>query len=150
VTKVRWALGLSGLLSIAFGVVILVWPGISLYALVILFGAYALVRGAVRLGTAFPDDRVVRARGGGRRRETAQAPRSGIHGSARASDRGNGNSLSLSLSVEDLAAHRSGQPPGAASRHGPDDGAAPERGRRVSLSAAWPEQRAVRTSIRSE
>ena len=41
-TKMRWALGLNGLLSIAVGVVILVWPGISLYALTILFGAYAL------------------------------------------------------------------------------------------------------------
>ena len=29
-TKMRWALGLNGLLSIALGVVILLWPGISL------------------------------------------------------------------------------------------------------------------------
>ena len=41
-TKMRWALGLNGLLSVAVGVVILVWPGISLFALTILFGAYAL------------------------------------------------------------------------------------------------------------
>jgi uncharacterized membrane protein HdeD (DUF308 family) len=39
-TKMRWALGLNGALAVAFGVVILVWPGISLYALTILFGAY--------------------------------------------------------------------------------------------------------------
>lgn len=51
--KMRWALGLNGVLSIAFGVVILVWPGISLYALTILFGAYATATGVVGLGTAF-------------------------------------------------------------------------------------------------
>ena len=37
-TKVRWALGLNGALSIALGAVILIWPGISLEALVIVFG----------------------------------------------------------------------------------------------------------------
>src|SRR5215831_10757764 len=52
-TKMRWALGLSGLLSIAVGVVILLWPGISLEALVILFGAYALATGVVGLLYSF-------------------------------------------------------------------------------------------------
>ena len=52
-TKMRWALGLNGLLSVAVGVMILVWPGISLYALTIVFGAYALATGVVGLGTAF-------------------------------------------------------------------------------------------------
>ena len=52
-TKVRWALGLNGLLSVAVGVVILLWPGISLYALTILFGAYALATGLVGLVAAF-------------------------------------------------------------------------------------------------
>ena len=47
--KMRWALGLSGLLSIVFGVVIVVWPGISLLALTILFGAYTLATGVVGL-----------------------------------------------------------------------------------------------------
>jgi uncharacterized membrane protein HdeD (DUF308 family) len=47
--RVRWAVGLSGALSIALAIVILVWPGISLYALVILFGAYALARGVLGL-----------------------------------------------------------------------------------------------------
>jgi uncharacterized membrane protein HdeD (DUF308 family) len=51
-TKLRWALGLNGVLSIAFGVVILVWPGISLFALTILFGAYSLATGVVGLGSA--------------------------------------------------------------------------------------------------
>jgi uncharacterized membrane protein HdeD (DUF308 family) len=50
--KVRWALGLSGLLAIVFAIVILVWPSISLFALVILFGAFALARGIIGLGTA--------------------------------------------------------------------------------------------------
>jgi uncharacterized membrane protein HdeD (DUF308 family) len=52
INKVRWALGINGALSIAFAVVILVWPGISLYALVLLFGAYSLANGVVMLGMA--------------------------------------------------------------------------------------------------
>jgi uncharacterized membrane protein HdeD (DUF308 family) len=52
-TKMRWALGLNGLLSIALGVVILLWPGISLDALVIVFGAYALATGVVSFFYAF-------------------------------------------------------------------------------------------------
>ena len=52
-TKMRWALGLNGLLSIALGVVILVWPGISLFALTIVFGGYALASGVVGLFYAF-------------------------------------------------------------------------------------------------
>ena len=51
-TKLRWALGLSGALSIALGVAIIVWPSISLYAFVILFGAFALAEGIIGLGTA--------------------------------------------------------------------------------------------------
>jgi uncharacterized membrane protein HdeD (DUF308 family) len=50
--RIRWALGLSGALMIAFGVVILVWPNISLYALVLVFGAFALARGIVGLAGA--------------------------------------------------------------------------------------------------
>ncbi len=49
--KIRWALGINGVLSIAFGMVILVWPGVSLSALTILFGAYALATGVVGLAT---------------------------------------------------------------------------------------------------
>jgi uncharacterized membrane protein HdeD (DUF308 family) len=52
-TKMRWALGLNGLLAIALGIVILVWPGISLFALTIVFGAYALATGIVNLATSF-------------------------------------------------------------------------------------------------
>jgi uncharacterized membrane protein HdeD (DUF308 family) len=50
--RMRWALGLSGALSVVFGIVILVWPGISLKALVLLFGAFALVRGIFGLVAA--------------------------------------------------------------------------------------------------
>lgn len=45
-----WLMLLRGLCSIAFGVIAWLQPGISLYALVILFGALALTDGA--LGTA--------------------------------------------------------------------------------------------------
>jgi uncharacterized membrane protein HdeD (DUF308 family) len=48
-TKMRWALGLSGLLSVAVGIVILVYPNISLFALTILVGAFALANGVVAL-----------------------------------------------------------------------------------------------------
>jgi len=48
--EVRWALGINGALSIAFGIAILVWPGISLFALTILFGAYATATGIIGLG----------------------------------------------------------------------------------------------------
>ena len=52
-TKIRWALGINGVLAIAVGVVILVWPGISLFALTILFGVYALATGVVGLYYSF-------------------------------------------------------------------------------------------------
>jgi uncharacterized membrane protein HdeD (DUF308 family) len=53
VTKMRWVLGLHGLASVVFGVMILAWPGISVYALTILFGAYTFATGIVEFGTAF-------------------------------------------------------------------------------------------------
>jgi uncharacterized membrane protein HdeD (DUF308 family) len=52
-TKMRWALGVNGVLSIVVGVVILVWPGISLDVLTLLFGAYALATGVVGLFYSF-------------------------------------------------------------------------------------------------
>jgi Short repeat of unknown function (DUF308) len=51
-TKMRWALGLNGALSVAFAIAIIVWPNISLFALVIVFGAYALASGIVGLYVA--------------------------------------------------------------------------------------------------
>jgi uncharacterized membrane protein HdeD (DUF308 family) len=53
VMKMRWVFGLHGLASVVFGVMILAWPGISVYALTIVFGAYTLATGIVELGTAF-------------------------------------------------------------------------------------------------
>jgi uncharacterized membrane protein HdeD (DUF308 family) len=50
--KVRWAIGIDGVLSILFGVVIIIWPGISLYALTLLFGAFTLAGGIIGLATA--------------------------------------------------------------------------------------------------
>jgi uncharacterized membrane protein HdeD (DUF308 family) len=40
-----WLLLLRGLLSIAFGVLAIAWPGITILTLVLLYGAYALVDG---------------------------------------------------------------------------------------------------------
>jgi uncharacterized membrane protein HdeD (DUF308 family) len=48
-----WAVALRGVAAILFGVLALAWPGITVFALVILFGAYALVDGAFTLAAAF-------------------------------------------------------------------------------------------------
>ena len=42
-----WSLVIRGVVAIILGIVAFVWPGITLAALVILFGAYALVDGLV-------------------------------------------------------------------------------------------------------
>jgi uncharacterized membrane protein HdeD (DUF308 family) len=44
-----WLIALQGVAAIVFGVVALVWPGITLLALVFLFGAYAIVDGVLAL-----------------------------------------------------------------------------------------------------
>ncbi|MEK9967804.1 MAG: DUF308 domain-containing protein [Ferrovibrio sp.] len=44
-----WLIVLRGAAALAFGLVAIFWPGISLSALVMLFGAYALLDGAVTL-----------------------------------------------------------------------------------------------------
>jgi uncharacterized membrane protein HdeD (DUF308 family) len=58
-----WAVALRGVAATVFGVLALVWPGITVFALVIVFGAYALVDGAFTLITAFGDRDAGRARG---------------------------------------------------------------------------------------
>lgn len=51
-TRYWWAVAMRGALAILFGVTALVWPGITLFALVLLFGAYSLVDGAFTLAAA--------------------------------------------------------------------------------------------------
>jgi uncharacterized membrane protein HdeD (DUF308 family) len=46
-----WLFLLRGIAAIAFGVLSLLWPGLSLVTLVLLFGAYALVDGVFALAT---------------------------------------------------------------------------------------------------
>ena len=49
----RWSfLLVRGIASVAFGVIALAWPGVTLAALTILFGAYALVDGVTALVVA--------------------------------------------------------------------------------------------------
>jgi uncharacterized membrane protein HdeD (DUF308 family) len=50
---VRWAIAIRGLFAIAFGAVILIWPGISLLSLTYVFGAFALFYGVTTLGALF-------------------------------------------------------------------------------------------------
>ncbi|GAA1825389.1 HdeD family acid-resistance protein [Actinomadura chokoriensis] len=51
-TRHWWVLALRGAFAILFGIVALVWPGITVFALVLLFGAYALVDGIVAVTQA--------------------------------------------------------------------------------------------------
>ena len=47
-----WLLLLRGIAAVAFGILAIVWPGITLLALAYLFAAYALVDGVFALGAA--------------------------------------------------------------------------------------------------
>jgi uncharacterized membrane protein HdeD (DUF308 family) len=47
-----WALVIRGILGVVVGVLTFIWPGITLAALVLLFGAYSLVDGALNLAAA--------------------------------------------------------------------------------------------------
>jgi uncharacterized membrane protein HdeD (DUF308 family) len=49
----RWALAIRGLFAIAFGAAILIWPGISLLSLTLVFGAFSLFYGVVTLASVF-------------------------------------------------------------------------------------------------
>ena len=48
-------LAIHGVAAISFGVTALVWPGITLYALVLMWGAYALIDGITALSAAIAD-----------------------------------------------------------------------------------------------
>lgn len=47
-----WIFLVRGLLAIAFGVVAMIWPGITVLALVLLFGVYVLLDGIIDVGAA--------------------------------------------------------------------------------------------------
>lgn len=49
ITRNWWTVGLRGVAAILFGVAALVWPGLTLQVLVLLFGAFAMVDGAFTL-----------------------------------------------------------------------------------------------------
>src|ERR687896_248539 len=48
-----WVVLIRGIAGILFGLLALVWPGITVLALVALFGAYALIDGASSIVAAF-------------------------------------------------------------------------------------------------
>lgn len=56
-TRYWWAVVLRGVVAVLFGLMALIWPEITVLALVALFGAFALVDGVLTLGTAIFDDR---------------------------------------------------------------------------------------------
>jgi uncharacterized membrane protein HdeD (DUF308 family) len=47
-----WLLLLRGIASVVFGILAFIWPGITLFALVLLYGAYALVDGILAIAAA--------------------------------------------------------------------------------------------------
>ncbi len=48
-----WVLLLQGIVAILFGILALAWPGLTILALVAIFGAYALVDGIAAIAVAF-------------------------------------------------------------------------------------------------
>ena len=55
-TRNWWVLAIRGALAILFGILAIVWPGLTLTVLVILFGAYALVDGIFAIIAFFRSD----------------------------------------------------------------------------------------------
>jgi uncharacterized membrane protein HdeD (DUF308 family) len=62
-TRYWWTLVIRGVAAVLFGLMALIWPGITVLALVLLFGAYAILDGVLALGAAALND----ARSAGRR-----------------------------------------------------------------------------------
>jgi len=56
ITRNWWAIALRGLVAMAFGIAAFVWPGITLWKLVALFGGYALINGIFAVIEAFGRD----------------------------------------------------------------------------------------------
>lgn len=57
-----WAVALRGVAAIIFGLIAIAWPGLTLFWLILVFGAYAIVDGVIEVYAAFVD----RARNGDR------------------------------------------------------------------------------------
>jgi uncharacterized membrane protein HdeD (DUF308 family) len=55
-----WTLLLRGIVAVLFGLMAIIWPGLTLAVLVILYGAYALVDGAFALVAGFRAERGTR------------------------------------------------------------------------------------------
>jgi uncharacterized membrane protein HdeD (DUF308 family) len=55
-TRHWWAVGLRGLAAVVLGILALAWPGLTLWALVVLFGVWAIVEGIIGLVSAFRPD----------------------------------------------------------------------------------------------
>jgi uncharacterized membrane protein HdeD (DUF308 family) len=58
-----WVFLVRGVAAIAFGVMALIWPGPTLWALVVMFGAYVLVDGATMLVALIRGDALARRHG---------------------------------------------------------------------------------------
>jgi uncharacterized membrane protein HdeD (DUF308 family) len=52
-----WALGLRGLCGLLFGLAMFVWPGISLFVLVLMFGVYTLLDGVFSIVATMRSDK---------------------------------------------------------------------------------------------
>jgi uncharacterized membrane protein HdeD (DUF308 family) len=55
VSRYWWVIALRGAVAILFGVLAFAWPGVTLSALVLLFGAYAVVDGAAAVVVGIKD-----------------------------------------------------------------------------------------------
>ena len=53
IAKYWWTFVVRGILAIVFGLIALVWPGITLMVLVVLFGIYVIIEGVLSLVAAF-------------------------------------------------------------------------------------------------
>lgn len=49
----RWLLILNGLLSVLFGILLMIWPGTGVMVMLWLIGAYAIIDGVLLFGLAF-------------------------------------------------------------------------------------------------